>query len=99
MQRAGLSQHLSARVIIGTWLRSRTFSRSRRGQHHGSGECVSETRFIEQLDCRNFEKAGQSQTMNLDWGVGDKLSKAGFVDLSLTGDYSISRRGGEGEIK
>jgi hypothetical protein len=37
--------------------------------------------------------------MNLDRGVGDKLSKAGFIDLSLTGDYSISRRGGEGEIK
>src|SRR3954451_3687149 len=99
MQWAGLSQHLSARVITGTWLRSRTFSRSCRGQHHGSGECVSETGFIEQLDCRNFEKAGQSQTMNLDRDMGDKLSKAGFVDLSLTGDCSISQRGGKGETK
>jgi hypothetical protein len=36
--------------------------------------------------------------MNLDRDMGDKLSKAGFVDLSLTGGYSISRRGGEGEI-
>jgi hypothetical protein len=25
--------------------------------------------------------------MNLDRDMGDKLSKAGFVDLSLTGDF------------
>jgi hypothetical protein len=37
--------------------------------------------------------------MNLHRDMGDKLSKAGFADLPLTGDYSIPQRGGKGEIK